>query len=117
MKLNVEKTKTMIFNFTDKYQFSTRLLLDDAPLEIVDKAKLLGTIIENDLSWDENIKSLVKKAYQRTIQEQACRVCVHRIGPDGDLDGFLGHNFDHKYKPVPIHLHCLSLSIASHHSK
>ena len=66
MKLNVEKTKTMIFNFTDKYQFSTRLLLDGAPLEIVDKAKLLGTIIENDLSWDENIKSLVKKAYQRT---------------------------------------------------
>ena len=41
-------------------------LIDDSPLEIVDKTKPLGTIIEKDLSWDENIKSLVKKAYQRT---------------------------------------------------
>ena len=65
MKLNVDKTKTMIFNFTDKYQFSTRFSLDGFPLEIVDSAKLLGTIIENKLTWNLNIKNLVKKAYQR----------------------------------------------------
>ena len=26
MKLNIDKTKTMIFNFTDKFQFSTRFI-------------------------------------------------------------------------------------------
>ena len=55
----------MIFNFTDKFQFSTRFSLDGFPLEIVDSAKLLGTIIENKLTWNLNIKNLVKKAYQR----------------------------------------------------
>jgi hypothetical protein len=29
MMINEKKTKNLIFNFTDKYQFSTRLLLND----------------------------------------------------------------------------------------
>ena len=52
----------MMFNFTEKYQFGTRLELNGHYLEIVDKAKLLGVIITNDLKWDSNTKSLVKRA-------------------------------------------------------
>ena len=54
MLINSKKTKTMLFNFTEKYQFGTRLMLKNEPLEIVDSTRLLGTIISSDLSWDLN---------------------------------------------------------------
>ena len=60
-----KKTKCMIFNFTDKYQFTTRLRINNEPIEVIDSTKLLGTIITNDLSWDQNISSIVKKANAR----------------------------------------------------
>ena len=65
MLINSKKTKTMLFNFTEKYQFGTRLMLKDEPLEIVDSTRLLGTIISSDLSWDLNTSSIVKKANAR----------------------------------------------------
>lgn len=64
MILNQKKTKVMIFNFSDKYQFTTRLRLNNENLEIEKKTKLLGVVITVDLKWDENIKYLVKKANQ-----------------------------------------------------
>ena len=45
---NIRK-KAMIFNFTNNYQFSTRLNLKGTNIEIVDKMKILGTIINNQL--------------------------------------------------------------------
>ena len=65
MILNHKKTKLMVFNFTEKYKFGTRLTLDGENLEIVDRAKLLGVIITNDLKWDANTESLVKRANSR----------------------------------------------------
>ena len=47
-------------NFTDKYQFITRLRINDEPIEAIDSTRLLGTIITSDLSWDQNISSIVK---------------------------------------------------------
>ena len=55
----------MIFNFSNNYQFTTRLKLCDETLEIVKKTKLLGVQITDDLKWDENVSFLVKKAYQK----------------------------------------------------
>ena len=55
----------MIFNFTDKFQFSTRLAINDEPIEVINSTKLLGTIITSDLRWEENTKILVKKANAR----------------------------------------------------
>ena len=43
----------MIFNFTDNYQFSTRLTLENETLEVVKEAKLLGVIVSNDLKWQK----------------------------------------------------------------
>ena len=45
MELNEEMTKVMILNFTRTKQFSTRLTLNDKPLETVKETKLLGTVI------------------------------------------------------------------------
>ena len=65
MKLNKKKTNYMIFNFTEKYQFSTRLDLDGDTIQEKENIKLLGTTITNDLKWEENTKNLVKKGNSR----------------------------------------------------
>ena len=67
MKLNAKKSNAMIFNFTQDYQFSTRLYIENNLLEIVQETKLLGTIISSDMTWYANTEMLVKRAYQRMI--------------------------------------------------
>jgi hypothetical protein len=42
MMINGQKTKSMISNFTDKYQFSTRLSIDDEPIEVSLIGETLG---------------------------------------------------------------------------
>ena len=64
-KLNVDKSKVMIFNYTEDWQFSTRLYLENTLLEIVNETKLLGTILTSDLKWHKNSEMLIKKAYER----------------------------------------------------
>ena len=102
MKLNVEKTKYMLLNFTRNHQFETRLLLDGHLLDQVHQARLLGVIISDDLTWKANIDHIVKKAFKRmsiiinlfkfsvpqeelvhiytlyirSVVEQACIVCI-----------------------------------------
>ena len=55
----------MIFNYTEKYQFTTRLSIKGENLEVIDSTKLLGTIITNDLKWNENTATIVQKANAR----------------------------------------------------
>ena len=57
----------MIINFTEDYQFNTRLKLEGKVLEQVQSKKLLGLIISDDLSWKANTANLVKRAYSRMI--------------------------------------------------
>ena len=65
MKVNENKTKNMIFNFTKKYQFTTRLTLNNENIEVLKSTKLLGTIISDDLQWNLNTKNIVRKANSR----------------------------------------------------
>ena len=65
MILSENKTKSMILNFTKNFQFTTRLQLKQKNVEIVDKIKILGTLVNNQLSWNENCSNLIKKANAR----------------------------------------------------
>jgi hypothetical protein len=65
MMLNVKKTKTMIFNFSKKYQFTTKLKVNNKNLDVVNETTLLGTLINNKLTWDKNTEELAKKGYKR----------------------------------------------------
>ena len=65
MSISEKKTKSMIVNFTDKFQFHTRLQLKGKNVEIVEKTKILGTILTNTLSWNENCSYLIKKVNAR----------------------------------------------------
>ena len=65
MVINQKKTKAMIFNYTDNYKFTTRLQLKEENIEIVNKMKILGTIVNDKLSWDDNCQSIIKKVNAR----------------------------------------------------
>ena len=67
MKLNTEKTNYMVFNFSKKFQFNTRLRLKEQKLDQVHETKLLGLVIRDDLSWRANTSELTKRAYSRMI--------------------------------------------------
>ena len=80
MKLNVNKTKNMIFNFTKKYQFTTKLSLNNESIEMVRETKLLGTVITDQLTWDRNTDELTKKCYKRMqLLNAAAAFTSHRI--------------------------------------
>ena len=70
MKINEEKCKYMVVNFTKKYQFSTRLSVGKSQLEEVSECKLLGLTLTNDLSFDKNTQNLIKNAFTRMIMLQ-----------------------------------------------
>ena len=67
MKLNAEKSKYMVVNFTQNYQFNTRLTLDNTLLEQVKETKLLGVVLRDDLTWQSNTDLIVKQAYKRML--------------------------------------------------
>ena len=67
MKLNPTKSKYMVVNFTDNYQFNTRLSLDDNVLQHVSETRLLGVVFQDDLTWNSNTELIVKQAYKRMI--------------------------------------------------
>ena len=62
MKLNPKKCKNLIFNFTNNHQFVTALKVNNHETETVKEAKLLGTIITEDLKWSRNTEQIVKSA-------------------------------------------------------
>ena len=70
MVINQKKSKTMIFNYTQKYQFSTRLKIEGEILETVTDAKLLGTILSEYPKWENYTENIVSKANKRTSQEK-----------------------------------------------
>ena len=54
MKLNSTKTKFMIVNFTNNYQFNTRISINETLLSCIDQIRLLGIELTEDLSWKAN---------------------------------------------------------------
>ena len=65
MLINEKKSKTIIFNYTNNYQFTTRLSMNNVPLDVIDSTRVLGNIVSNNLSWDLNCDNIVKKANAR----------------------------------------------------
>ena len=65
MKINSKKTNTMVFNFTENFKFSPRLFIQGELLQVIEKTRLLGTIITSDLRWEQNPSHIVTKANAR----------------------------------------------------
>ena len=67
MKLNVAKTKNIIFNFSKNNQFTTELKLDGKVVETVNETKLLGTVITDKLDWNSNTEKIIKESNKRMV--------------------------------------------------
>ena len=67
MKINSDKSKYMIINFCQSFQFQTRLYIENSMLEQVKQVQLLGVIISDDLTWHANTSMITKKANKRMI--------------------------------------------------
>ncbi len=67
IKLNVDKTKNIIFNFSKNSQFTTDIELDGKVIETVKETKLLGTVITDKLDWNRNTEKIDKEANKRMV--------------------------------------------------
>ena len=65
MLISEKKTKVMLVNFTENYQFHTRLQLKNRNIQVVDSIKILGTTFNNKITWDENCTIIIKKVNAR----------------------------------------------------
>ena len=65
MIISKKKTKLLIINPSKQYQFTTRLALEGENIEVVDSMKILGTIINSKMTWDQNCEVIIKKVNAR----------------------------------------------------
>jgi len=65
MEANAKKTKDMVISCRRVPVNPPPLMLGGQPVERVTKFKLLGVIVTHDLTWDEQVKSMVSKAQPR----------------------------------------------------
>ena len=82
MKLNKKKSCGIIFNFTDNFQFTSRITIEEQPLQLVSETKLLGLILRNDMKWSSNTDYLVKRANARM---ELLRRLAHFSAPVKDM--------------------------------
>ena len=65
MKLNLDKTKFMLFNHCQSIDFQPSYTIDGTEIEYVEETKLLGLVLTSDLKFDRNTEFIVKKGYKR----------------------------------------------------
>ena len=65
MKLNIPKTKILLFNRSKKWDFHPEVKINDKILVIVESTKLLWVMITTDLKWEINTQNMTNKARKR----------------------------------------------------
>ena len=65
MKLNLEKTKVMLFNTSNTKDFEPLFEVENTEIQVVTHTKLLGFHLTNNLNWKKHIDEMTKKAYTR----------------------------------------------------
>ncbi|XP_050922030.1 uncharacterized protein LOC108902551 isoform X1 [Lates calcarifer] len=65
LELNAVKTVEIVVDFRKNTASASSIILCDSPVRTVESSCFLGTIITQDLKWELNISSLIKKAQQR----------------------------------------------------
>ena len=61
MKLNLEKTKLMLFNPCVSRGFNLEITIATKRIELVERTKLLGVVLTSDLKWEENTQYIIQK--------------------------------------------------------
>ena len=61
MKLNLDKTKLILFNTCLSRDFMPDIAVNNVRLDLVEQTKLLGVVITSDLKWEANTQYIVTK--------------------------------------------------------
>ena len=61
MKLNLEKTKLMLFNPCVSRDFMPEITIATKRIELVERTKLLEVVLTSDLQWEENTQYIIQK--------------------------------------------------------
>ena len=65
MVVNIKKTKAMSFCYSKKFAYIPRLQYDRETLEVVEKAKLLGVMVNSSGRWNDHVEYITNKARKR----------------------------------------------------
>ena len=65
MQLNTDKTKEMVVYFGKKALALNQIRIQDSNIEQVSSFKLLGVTINDQLTWQDHVQNICKKAAQR----------------------------------------------------
>ena len=66
MKINHDKSKVMLFNTSQKFDFMPKITLDGEDyLEVVEELRLLGIIFQSNMKWFANTLNLCQRGYTR----------------------------------------------------
>ena len=65
MKLNLKKTKFMLFNTCKNIDFHPTFEVDGCDIELIEEMKLLGVVITSDLRFHKNTEFIVKRGFSR----------------------------------------------------
>jgi hypothetical protein len=65
MKINTDKTKEMLIDFSKTKHDINSIMLNNDKLERVKNSKLLGVIINDKLTWCDHVKYICRKASKR----------------------------------------------------
>ena len=65
VQLNTDKCKELRISFAKMKQVFEPVKVDGKELEVVTRAKLLGITLSSDLSWNDHINEVIKKASKR----------------------------------------------------
>ena len=66
MKINIKKTKIIPFNPTKKYDFLPQVNFPgESPLEVIYTTKLLGVTLSSNLSWNDHVTNITKRATKK----------------------------------------------------
>ena len=65
MKINLTKTKVILFNKGRKYDFMPNVSVDGNQLQVVEEICLLGVLIKSDMRWNSNTENICRNAFSR----------------------------------------------------
>ena len=65
MKLNLKKTKLMLFNPSRSRDFMPQFNIEGNQIELVEEARLLGVTVRSDLSWSAHVDDIVKRCNKK----------------------------------------------------
>ena len=65
MKLNLKKSKFMLFNQCRNFDFMPSMQIDGCDIQLVESMRILGVVISTDMKFNRNTEYIIKRAFKK----------------------------------------------------